>query len=359
MNDILGLVLYHNTVLQYLIFLALLLVSILVVNIATKMLVKRLKPRAEKSKKPVDELLVNAAEQYLSPILTFTAIILCLKTLAISQVVQNIVDAAVKIFFAFVGGLLLTRVSVSFLNRYWKQKRRGAGGKMTVHWMSVLMKFSIWTVVGILFLQNIGVKIDALLAGLGVGGLAIAFAAQTVLEDVFCFVTIFFDRPFEIGDFIISGDHMGTVEHIGVRSTRLRSLDGEQLILSNKDLTSSRIRNYKTMKKRRVVFPLGVTYQTDAELLAEIPALLRQIIEGVGGAEFGRAHFFTFGDYSLDYEVVFFVLSDDYDQYMDTRQKINLKIKEVFDLRGIKFAFPTQTLFLDGGDPKASQRAKH
>jgi small-conductance mechanosensitive channel len=143
--------------------------------------------------------------------------------------------------------------------------------------------------------DNIGVKITSLVTGLGIGGVAIAFAAQSALADVFCFFTIFFDKPFEIGDFIIAGDNMGTVEHIGVKTTRLRALGGEQLIASNADLTGSRIRNYKTLQQRRVSFTLGVPYDTPSESLKQIPALIREVVESTEDTSFSRAHFASFG----------------------------------------------------------------
>jgi small-conductance mechanosensitive channel len=358
LEAILQTVLYRNTVQEYLIFAGVLLVSLLAVRVATKILARNLKERAAKSKKPVDLFLSKGAGTYLSPILSFVAIVLCLKLITLSDGLQNVVNVCVKLFFAFVGGLLLPRAVSAVLSQYWRKRRQGETGKMTLHWMNILARVTIWGLLAILLLQNIGVKIDALIAGLGVGGLAIAFAAQVVLEDVFCYFTIFLDRPFEIGDFIVSGEQMGTVEHIGVKTTRLRTLEGEQLILSNKDLTGSRIRNYKTMEQRRVLFTLGVTYQTSAETLAEIPAILRQIVDGVEGASFTRAHFFSFGDSSLNFEVVYYVLSSDYDRYMDVRHRINLQIKAVFDQRGIDFAYPTQTLFVCGvGTPDEAKTA--
>jgi small-conductance mechanosensitive channel len=165
------------------------------------------------------------------------------------------------------------------------------------------------------------------------------------------------DRPFETGDFIILGsDHLGTVEHIGIKTTRIRSLGGEQIVMSNSDLTSSRIKNYKRMQKRRVVFKLGVTYQTPADKLKEIPVIIKEIITGINDTTFDRAHFSGYGDFSLNIEIVYYVLSSDYNKYMDTQQAINLAIYEEFEKRGIEFAYPTQTLFVErtGNQPTPS-----
>jgi small-conductance mechanosensitive channel len=209
------------------------------------------------------------------------------------------------------------------------------------------MQVVIW-VGGFLFLiDNLGYDITTLVAGLGIGGIAIALAAQTILGDLFSYLVIFFDKPFEIGDFIVVEDKMGTVEYIGIKTTRLRTLGGEQLICSNTDLTNSRVHNYKRMQERRVVFGLGVIYGTRAAQLKIIPKLIRDIIESIDGTRFDRAHFKSFGDFSLNFEVVFYVLSADYNRYMDIQEAINTQIFEVFEKEEIEFAFPTQTLFMN------------
>ena len=211
----------------------------------------------------------------------------------------------------------------------------------------------VWGI-GITFLlDNLGFKISTVVAGLGIGGIAVALAAQTILGDLFSYFIIFFDRPFEIGDFIIIDSYMGNIEHIGIKTTRIRSLGGELLIFSNSDLTNSRIRNYKKMEKRRVVFSLGVTYQTNSEQLKEIPGIIRTAIETLEGAGFDRAHFASYGDFSLNFEVVYYVMSGDYGKYMDLQQEINLVIKEEFEKRGIEFAYPTQLLFIEKTQEKS------
>jgi len=163
---------------------------------------------------------------------------------------------------------------------------------------------------------------------------------------MFSYATIYLDRPFEIGDFIIIGEYMGTVEHIGVKTTRIRSLSGEELILANTDLTNSRVRNYKRMTSRRVVFQFGITYETSLQQLKEIPNLIAEIVKNIEGTTFERTHFFSYGDFSLIFEVVYYVNGSDYTTYMDIQQEINLHIKEEFEKRGIKFAHPTQTIYL-------------
>ena len=205
----------------------------------------------------------------------------------------------------------------------------------------------IWTVAVLFFLDNIGFKISTVIAGLGIGGIAVGLAAQAVLKDLFSYFSIIFDRPFELGDFIIVGDYLGTVEYIGAKTTRIRSLGGEQLIFSNTDLTDSRVRNYKRMEKRRVGFKLGVTYDTNHQKLQEIPKIIEAAIKSIKDTAFDRAHFSSYGDFSLIFEVVYYVLSSDYNKYMDIQQEINLAINKEFSLRKIEFAYPTQTIYLN------------
>jgi small-conductance mechanosensitive channel len=198
----------------------------------------------------------------------------------------------------------------------------------------------------LLALDNLGVDITALVAGLGVGGIAVALAVQNVLGDLFASLSITLDRPFVLGDFIIVGDYLGNVERIGVKSTRLRSLGGEQIIVSNADLLNSRVRNYGRMDERRVLFTLGVTYETPRKKLERIPAMVREIIEHQQHARFDRCHFAKYGDFALGFEAVYYVLSPDYNLYMDIQQAINFAIHAAFEDAQIEFAYPTQKLWM-------------
>jgi len=196
-------------------------------------------------------------------------------------------------------------------------------------------------------LENFGVNITTFITGLGVGGVAVALAVQNILGDLFASLSIVLDKPFVIGDSLAVGEFQGTVEHVGLKTTRLRSLGGEQLIFSNGELTKSRMRNYGRMAERRVVFKIGVTYDTPREKLAQIPAWIKQIITEQPQTRVDRSHFAAYGDFALTFETVYYVLSPDYNTYMDIQQTINLKIHERFEKEGIEFAFPTQTLILE------------
>ncbi|QGJ71328.1 Low conductance mechanosensitive channel YnaI [Planctomycetales bacterium 10988] len=210
-----------------------------------------------------------------------------------------------------------------------------------------LVNCVIWSLVLLMILANLGIEITPLLTGLGVGGIIIGFALKEILSDIFCSVAIVFDSPFEVGDFIIVGDFLGTVEQIGIKTTRVRSLSGERIVFPNKDLVESRIRNYVDMEERRVVFNLGVEYSTPKEKVKEIPGLVKEIVEEQDQVRFDRAHMRSFGESSLDYEIVYYVLTKDYNVYMDIQQAINFGILDQFAEREISIAFPSRKLYVD------------
>lgn len=207
-------------------------------------------------------------------------------------------------------------------------------------------KLAVWVIVLLLVLANLGIEVTALIAGLGITGIAAALAVQSILGDFIGAISIFFDRPFDIGDFIIVGTDAGNVEKVGLRATRIRALTGEQIVLPNGDLLKNRIRNMRRMQERRIVFNLGVTYGTPRAKLELIPRMLRELIESDPGLRFGRSHFKAYGDFSLVFETVYFVLSPDFDTYMNAQEKLNFAIHAKFEEHGIEFAFPTQTVHL-------------
>jgi len=209
-----------------------------------------------------------------------------------------------------------------------------------------LLLFVAYILIVLLALQNADVDVTSLIAGLGIGGIAIALALQNILGDLFASLTISLDRPFIVGDFIIVGSEMGTVEHIGLKTTRVRSLSGEQLVFGNSDLLSSRIRNYKRMSDRRVVLAFGVVYATPPPQLEMVNSIVRSAIEQQTNVRFDRCHFCKFGDSSLEFEAVYYINSSDYNVHMDTQQSVLLSMARGFADDNIDFAFPTQTLYL-------------
>jgi small-conductance mechanosensitive channel len=193
----------------------------------------------------------------------------------------------------------------------------------------------------------LGYNVNSLIAGLGIGGIAVALAVQNILGDLFSSFTLLLDKPFQVGDYIVIGADSGTVERIGMKTTRIKSLQGEELIVPNAELTGTRIQNFKKMTKRRVVFLIGITYETPHDKIKKVNDIVASIVNKSEHAELDRVHFKEFGDFSLNFEVVFYVNSSVYAVYMDTRQEINFALKEKFDKEGISFAYPTQTLFVE------------
>ena len=345
----------NNTILDYLIFLATIVFCLAVIKIVGSAVIRHVEKRAKSTEtEERGNRLAQVVKKYLLPILYFTAFYFSTKILTLSDTLAKIIDTIVLAFIMLVIAMFVSSVVTYFFRRYWDNKiKEDENNKLAFKWITGFAKAVIWGIVLVLFLDNVGVEITSLVTGLGIGGIAIAFAAQAILGDVFCFFTIFFDKPFEIGDFIIAGEQMGTVEHIGVKTTRLRSLNGEQMIFSNTDLTNSRIQNYKTMEQRRVRFTLGVTYDTPHEKLKEIPDLIKSIVEEVPDTVFGRTHFSSYGAYSLNFEIVYYIVGSDYDKYMDINQTVNLRIKEEFGRIGVEFAFPTQTIDLVHAEERA------
>jgi len=336
-----------NRVIDYLIGIFLFLTVVVVVKIFQIFLLKRLKTWAEKTTTTVDDFLVGIIQKILLPLTYFGAFFLAINTLTLHPLLKRSLNVTGMAILT----LLAARLGTAFLHYgfdIYRKKRGGdAGLERSLKGILRITTLLIWGLAVVFFLDNLGFKISAVIAGLGVGGIAVALAAQAVLGDLFSYFSIIFDRPFEIGDFIIIDEHLGTIEYVGIKTTRIRSLSGEQLIFSNTDLTNSRVRNYKRMEKRRVVFQLGVVYQTSLEHLKIIPEIIEKIVKNVKDTAFDRAHFRSYGDFSLIIEVVYYVMGSDYNKYMDIQQEINLAINKEFKARGIEFAYPTQTLFLN------------
>jgi small-conductance mechanosensitive channel len=264
---------------------------------------------------------------------------------------QKIADSALTIALFWQAGVWAVAAASAWLER--KRRRslatdRAAAGSLGI--IGFIANVSIWALVVMLTLDNLGIDITALVAGLGIGGIAVALAVQNVLGDVFASLSITLDRPFIVGDFLIVGDILGSVEYIGIKSTRLRSLSGEQIIMSNSDLLTSRVRNYGRMSERRVVFATTVTYETPIEHIERIPVLIRELVEGQQDTRFDRSHFQKHGAASLDFETVYYVLSADFNKYMDIQQSINVGLHRKFAELGIEFAYPTQKLFVTSLD---------
>lgn len=347
MEELLDRVYYGNTIQDYIIAIGIFLIGFILVRVFRKVILKKLKNWAEGTETNLDDYIVNAVERFGMPMLNFAALYFGVIYLKLNAFGDKAVHAVTVVVISFYIIRLITIMIRVFIESYVKTQENGEEKVKQLKGVLLVINLCIWFL-GLVFLfDNLGYDVTAIVTGLGIGGIAIALAAQNILGDLFNYFVIFFDRPFEIGDFIVLDDKKGNVEYIGIKTTRLKSLTGEQIIISNTDLTNSRLHNFKRMEQRRILFTLGVTYQTTPEQLQIIPGIIKTTIESQEGVNFDRAHFASFGDFSLNFEVVYFVHNRDYAVYMDINQNINLKLYEAFAEKGIEFAYPTQTLFVN------------
>jgi small-conductance mechanosensitive channel len=347
MQEFLNQTLWGNTAERYLIAVGILIAGIVLIKIFKTIVLYRLKKWADKTETTLDDFLIKGIEKSIVPLLYYGIFYVAVTSLILNPQFQKILQIVSLVILTFFIVRFVSSTIMFTLTYFIKKQERGDEKARQLRGMTVLINVFVW-VIGIVFLMdNLGFNISAVVAGLGIGGIAIALAAQAILGDLFSYFVIFFDRPFEVGDFIIVGDKVGAVEYTGIKTTRIRALSGEQLVFSNTDLTNSRIHNYKKMERRRVVFKLGVIYQTTAEQLESIPKIVREIIESQQDITFDRGHFATYGDFSLNFEFVYYVTGADYNKYMDIQQSINMKIYRTFEEKGIEFAYPTQTVFVN------------
>jgi small-conductance mechanosensitive channel len=321
--------------------------------IAKAFALRHLKALAKRTTNDFDDLLHDLLRRLVGPfVYLVTALYFATLSLTLPETLGRLLRGLVVIVVTLKVAQMLQGI-VAYGIRKWAE--RTAKGDPTsaamLKNMTLVVRLMIWEAALLFIFDNVGINITAFVASLGIGGVAIALAAQAVLGDAFSSFAIFMDKPFQVGDFIIVGDLLGTVEHVGFKTTRIRSLGGEQLVFSNSDLTSSRIKNYKRMRERRVVFSLGVIYQTSVEKVKALPPMIKRVIEEHQNARFDRAHFQSFGDFALIFETVFYVLSPDYNVYMDLQQSINFRLMEEFQEAGIEFAYPTQQLYVTKSEP--------
>jgi small-conductance mechanosensitive channel len=336
-----------NSVRQWAIAAAVLVGVVVALRVAARVVVGRLVALARRTTTEWDDIVTAALAKTKTLFLLVVGVYAASLSLTLSTRAQNGVRQLTIIALLVQAALWLGAILTRWLQSYRKREmQEDPATATTVSALGFVGKLLLWTAVVLLALDNLGVDITTLVAGLGVGGVAVALALQNILGDLFASLSIVLDKPFVLGDFLIIDDHLGNVEYIGLKTTRLRSLWGEQLIFSNSDLLKSRVRNFGRMFQRRIVFTLGVTYQTPREKLKVIPGIVREAIEAQEKTRFDRAHFKAFGDFSLNFEAVYYVTVPDYNTYMDIQQAINLRVHERFEQEGIEFAYPTQTLFV-------------
>jgi small-conductance mechanosensitive channel len=307
-----------------------------------------LKKVTKKTKTNWDDVIIDFLEGIHWPFYIYLSFYISTFLLVLPEILNKILGYLFFISIVFYISKGITNVFTQGLEEY-KQKRKKYN-KSTSESMIAVMKFIskliIWTIALLMIISNFGINITPLIASLGIGGIAIGLALQNVLGDLFSAFAIYFDKPFEEGDFIIVGNDMGVVKNIGIKTTRIQALGGQELVISNSELTSTRINNYKKMNLRRILFNFGVEYGTSVDKLKKIKKVVEEIIKKEKHSRLDRVHFKEFGDSSLNFEVVYYIDSNDYNIYMDTQERINLKIKELLEKEGISFAFPSTSVYI-------------
>lgn len=347
MNNLTDQVIWGNPLYKWTVAVAIIFILCVIIKLFKSLVLKRVKKWIERSSTDWDDFVVRLAETAAIPLLYVSSFYFGLKTLALPDIADHIIHFAYLVVFTFFILKMISAAFQKFVYSFIRRRENSEDKEKQASGLIIIANVIIW-ILGVIFLaDNLGYNVTTLIAGLGVGGIAIALAAQTVLGDLFSYFVIFFDRPFEIGDFVVVGNDNGVIEYIGIKTTRIRTLSGEQLVCSNTDLTNSRLHNFKRMEKRRIVFSLGVTYQATHQQLSEIPGLVKEIITSKPKLQFDRGHFSGYGDFSLNFEFVYYVLESDYNIYMDNQQAVYLEIFAQFEKKGIEFAYPTQTLFVN------------
>lgn len=335
----------NNTLQNYILAVISFIAFLIILKIFQVIILKKLDKIAKKTTTDIDDTLIEIVKSIKPPFYSFLAVYLALFFLNINPLGQKVINAILIIWLVYqvIQGL---QILIDYVLSKKLIKGKNGETKKGLGYVSTLIKITLWALGALVVLGNLGVDVTSLIAGLGIGGIAIALALQNILGDLFSSLAIYFDKPFEVGDFIIVGTEKGTVEKIGIKTTRIRSLDGEEIVISNNELTSARIKNHKTVKERRASALIGVTYDTNQTKLKLIPKLIKEAIESAKMTKYDRVHFKEFADSALIFEVVYYVETKEMKKFMDVQQQVNLKIKYLFEKEKINMAYPTQTLYI-------------
>lgn len=338
----LNIIVFGNSLYLYLVAIALYIVFTLALKLFERIIFRKLKAVCNGTAFKRLNFGLQLFEQTVLPALYIGAFYLAFSQLTLAGGLALGIHAVWVVVLSFQVTRFTLGLLVYYFEEVWVKSHAKPPQAQVMKSVITILRILVWGVAGVFVLDNLGFNVAAIVAGLGIGGIAIALAAQTILGDLFNYFVIFFDRPFEEGDSIAFEDTFGVIENIGIKSTRIRALSGEQIVVSNSNLMASRIRNNKRMAERRVLFKLGIVYETPLEKLKQIPEMIRKIIEKRPATRVDRVHFKEFGDYSLNFEIVYFVQTSDFIKYMDIHQSINFEIFETFQREGIEFAYPTQ-----------------
>lgn len=339
-------VVWGNAISAWLVAIGVLVLTMLALWFIERFALRRFDTFARSTRTDIDDLFSAVLKRTKLLLLVVIAAFFASLNLSLPTMLALILRRAAAIAVVLQGGVWASAAITFWVDRFRERTLdEDAAAVTTVSALSFGGRLLVWVVVLLLILDNLGVEVTALLTTLGIGGIAVALAVQNILGDLFASLSIVMDKPFVIGDFLTVGDYKGSVEHIGLKTTRLRSLSGEQLVVSNGDLLKSRIQNFGRMGDRRAVFTTGVTYDTPRETLRRIPGMIREAVEAHEHTRFDRSHLTEFGDYAVRFETVYYVTVPDYVVYRDIQQAINLEIHRRFESEGIDFAYPTQIVY--------------
>ncbi len=348
-TDFLNLVYFNNSIQNYLISFSLFIGLFIVFRFFRIIIIDKLKVLFEKTKNDFDDLIIDLISGVSKFFYWFISFFIALKLLNISENFYYFLDKIFIILVTYEIVILLSEMVNYFVKKL--SERKDNSSKVAFYAIGKIVKWIIWIGAILTILSNFGVNITALAAGLGVGGIAIAFAFQSILKDLFSYFTILLDKPIKIGDYIYIGDKKGKVQSIGVKTTRLEAVDGEEIIIANDLITGTDFRNFGKTKHRRIVYNIGVAYDTPVKKLKKLKEKLIKIFESFGEEKviLHRCHLRSLSESSMDYEIVFHIPVRDYDLYMDINEEINLKILELFEKEKVEIPFPTRTIYNRGG----------
>lgn len=314
-------------------------------------LVARLRALSKRTENDFDDVLIGALEGVRLWVYTIIALYIALQAFSLPHTIEKTLTAIFLLTLVWQFIEIAIKFVDYFAKRVLERDEDGDGESdpntiIASHMLSLFARIALW-VLGLLFvLSNLGIEVVSLLAGLGIGGIAIAIALQGILSDLFSSLSLYLDKPFRIGDYIVIGEHSGIVEKIGVKTTRIKTLQGEELVVSNTELTTARVQNFKKMKERRATSQFGITYETAHDRVKQIPDMVKEIFESISGARLDRVYFTAFGESALMFEVVYYVGSAEYVEYLEIQQAFNLALLKQLEDAGVAFAYPTQTLYL-------------
>ncbi len=338
---------------NYMIAILVFLVLLVIFKFLQIVIISRLQLLSKKTSTDIDDVIIDSIKGIKAWVYTIVALYISVQIVELPNIFDSVFSTVVYIAVGYqvieIALKLIEYGTRRFLEKDEDREDRGraldANAVNASHLIMIIAKIVLWSFGAIFILSNLGIEVTSLIAGLGIGGIAVALALQGVLSDLFASFSIYIDKPFKVGDYIILGTDSGIVERIGVKTTRIRTLQGEELVVSNAELTTARVQNFKKMKERRIASQFGITYETSSTKVKIVNSVVEKIFESIDGVRLDRVHFTTFADSALIFDVVYFVDSSDFGVFMDKQQQFNFALLDKFTELEIDFAYPTQTIY--------------